>query len=69
MHGLRHVELMQDLVCHFLDRPRLGVHQDIGLAVEWLAFGEKPADPAQRIGTLEKWPVGLVAHAVPDGFR
>ncbi len=68
MHGLRHVELVQDLVRHFLDGPRFGVHEDVGLPIERLTFREEPAYLVERVGTMEKWPMGLVAHPVPNGL-
>ena len=59
---------MDDVLCDFLGRAQVGVHEHVGLFVKRLARGEERADFFERIFILQQRPVRLVFHALPDFF-
>ena len=69
MDRLGQVELVQDLMRHFLYRARLRVHEHIRPAIKWFPFRQQLADAVERIRTMKKRPMALMADSMPDCFR
>jgi hypothetical protein len=68
MSRLRHIKLMDDLHRNFSHGPSFGIHQHIGLAVEWFPNRKKLLDFGKGIGFIQQRAVVVTADAFVNGL-